>query len=62
MKTETVRHLTLMLSLLALSGCAATDAPRQAQESPLVVYTAVGSGAPAPAGRPGAAPDGLRQA
>lgn len=62
MNTETVRYLTLMLSLLALGGCAAPNAPRQAQESPLVVYTAVGSEPPALAERPDVSADQLRQA
>ncbi|MGB3275014.1 MAG: type II secretion system secretin GspD [Castellaniella sp.] len=61
MKTETVRYLAL-LTLLALAGCAAPNASRQAQESPLVVYTSVGAESPTPAGRPGAAARELRQA
>ncbi|WP_323000090.1 type II secretion system secretin GspD [Castellaniella sp.] len=62
MKTETVRYLTLLLSLLSLGGCAAPNAPRQAQESPLVVYTSVGAEPPAPAGRPDVSAEKLRQA
>src|SRR5690606_13039579 len=62
MKTETVRHLTLMLSLLALGGCATTDDSRLDQESPLVVYTSVGSEPPAPAERLDAQSGNLRQA
>ena len=49
MKSKTVPYLPLMLPLLMLGGCATSDAPRPPQESPLVVYTAVGSAPPRPA-------------
>ncbi|CDM24315.1 General secretion pathway protein D [Castellaniella defragrans 65Phen] len=61
MKRETARYLPLLLSVLALGGCAVPDAARQAQESPLVVRTSVGSAPSVPVGRPARA-DEPRQA